>query len=102
MDAEKIERVKLRECPCCESTDILADDTPETLVYCKTCGLRGLTRAAWNRRPSRTYADGVEDAAKACENYMADCLEDRDVRKNWQQTLSRNYVYAKVVRTLVE
>ena len=42
----------------------------------------------------------LEEAAKACENYMSDCLEDRDVQRNWPVTLGRNKVYSQQVRAL--
>lgn len=42
----------------------------------------------------------LEDAAKACEAHMSQCLEDRDIQKQWPQIKARNAVYAQVIRAL--
>ena len=41
-----------------------------------------------------------EEAALACQNFMVDCLDDRDIQKNWQRIRSNNETYAGLVRNL--
>lgn len=42
----------------------------------------------------------LEEAAKACEAHMSQCLDDRDIQKRWPQIKAHNAVYAGVVRAL--
>lgn len=43
---------------------------------------------------------GLEEAAGACENHMADCLDDKDIQRRWPDISSRNAVYATAIRKL--
>ena len=42
----------------------------------------------------------LEEAAKACEAHMSQCLDDRDIQKRWPQIKARNAVYAQAIRDL--
>ncbi len=42
----------------------------------------------------------LEEAAKACENYMGDCLDDADVQRMWPAIRLRNSVYAAAIRAI--
>ena len=42
--------------------------------------------------------DNKEYYAKLCEDYMKDCLGDKDVQKHWKQIKSNNNLYAKLIR----
>ena len=44
----------------------------------------------------------LEEAAKACESHMADCLEDKDVQRRWSEIRARNAVYATAIRAIQE
>jgi len=71
-----VEGVALSPCPFCGSCDVVL--IPQTgSVECIDCGAIGPgtlgddCAALWNTRttpPARSYADAIEDAAKACED----------------------------------
>ena len=44
----------------------------------------------------------LEMAAEACEDYMRDCLDDKDVQRRWSATHSKNRIYATAIRNLKE
>ncbi|WP_221796000.1 hypothetical protein [Aquisediminimonas sediminicola] len=45
---------------------------------------------------------GLEEAAMVCENWMADCLDDRDIQRRWPVIKQRNVEYAQAIRALKE
>ena len=40
-----------------------------------------------------------ERCVETCANHMADCLDDRDIQRNWPQIKARNDVYAAAIRS---
>lgn len=57
-----------------------------------------LTKAQRERAEIRRQA--LEEAAKACEDYLADCLDDYDIQRRWPVIRQRNAIYAAIVRSL--
>lgn len=58
------ERVELLPCPCCASTRLdfgLGEPTPDSLVYCRDCGLRAINPARWNQRAALRPAEGLAE-----------------------------------------
>lgn len=53
----------LSPCPCCGSDNIIPPDAgwPDGCVYCRSCGLRGNSPSAWNRRLHTPETAGERD-----------------------------------------
>ena len=49
---------------------------------------------------NQEYNEVVEACAKECENYMRDCLYDKDVQKRWRTIEQDNLLRAKEIRGL--
>lgn len=59
-----------------------------------------MTEAEKERAEIRRQA--LEEAAKACEDYLANCLDDRDIQRRWPTIRQRNGIYAAIVRNLTQ
>ena len=73
----------LKPCPCCASSDLVPPPAhwPDGVVYCRTCGLRANSPAAWNTRPETHSSHLAGGGEKPLIGHRADmwcvgCMED--------------------------